>query len=87
MQMKNRHLIKIGWFDRTTLYVIKKVISEADSNICGSYSLMPLALFISKVCLKIMLTVAPVSKALFLVDKTDVRRFSNDTTGLRCLAI
>jgi len=48
---------------------------------------MPLALFISKVCLKIMLTVAPVSKALFLVDKTDVRRLSNDTTGLRCLAI
>jgi len=44
---------------------------------------MPLAPFMPEVCLGIMPPVTPVSKAPFLIDKADARRFSKDATGLR----
>ena len=81
-QIKKSYLIKFGGFSRTALYVIKKVISKAHSNIHGSYSLVPLAPCMSKVYLGIILTVTFVSKALFLINKTDARRLLDDATGL-----
>ena len=48
---------------------------------------MPFASSMSKVCLGIMLTIAPVFKALFLVDNTNARRLPNDAIELRRLAI
>ena len=86
-QIKKSHLIKIGCFSQKTLYVIKKVISKAHSNICGSYTLVPLAPSMSEVCLGIIVTVTPISRASFLINKTDSRRLSDNATGLRRIAI
>jgi len=84
-KIKKNYLIKIGRFGRTALYVIRTVILEAQSNICVSYSLVPLAPSVPDVCLGIMFAVTLVSKVPFLVDKIYARRLSNDATGLRHL--
>ena len=86
-QIKRSYLIKIARFSQTTLYVIKKVISKAHSNICDNCSLVLLVPFMSEVCLGIILTVTHISKASFLVNKTDARRLSDDATRLRRLVI
>jgi len=73
-QGKKKKKNKLINFGQKTLYVIKKVIPEAHSNICGSYSLVPLAPSTPEVFLRIMLVVTPVTKASFLVDKVDAGR-------------
>jgi len=86
-QIKRSYLIKIARFSQTTLYVIKKVISKAHSNICDNCSLVLLVPFMSEVCLGIILTVTHISKASFLVNKTDARRLLDDSTRLRRLVM
>jgi len=83
-KIERSYLIKIGRFNRTALYVIEKVISEAHSNNCGSYSLTPLVPYMSEVCLGIILTITPTP---FLLSKMDVGRLSNDATELKRLII
>jgi len=65
-KIKKNYLIKFGQLNQTALYIIKKVIPEAHSNIYRSHSLVPFAPSMLEVCLGIMLTVTLVSKAHFL---------------------
>ena len=86
-KIKKIYLIKFGRFGQTTLYVIKKVVLEAYSSIYGSYNLVSLAPSMFEVCLGIMLVVTPITKALFLIDKTNAKKLLNDATKLKCLDI
>jgi len=52
-----------------------------------SYSLMPLAPSMFEVFLEIVVTVASIFEAIFLINKTDARRLSNVAIRLRRLTI
>ena len=84
---REKLLIKIGRFGWATLYIIKEIIPEADSDVHRIHSATPLMPYMPEIYLGIMLAIIPVYNASFLIDKADTRRHLIGAMGLRYLDI